>query len=84
MGGALDNRAAAVNQCQKYENEWKRELKDLNKQNNIVLSIANQSGSCYDINKIKNIRAKTFKKHDYSSSDIYSSDSNSLLSSGIE
>ena len=43
--------------------------------------MAKRLGSRREINKINKIHTKSSKKHDYSSSDIYSSDYNSYLSS---
>ena len=64
----------AVKQYKKSENKWKKELKDLKKQNKMLYSIANKS--CLR-REIKKIREKAYKKSSDSSSD--DSDSDSLL-----
>ena len=38
------SRSNAVKQCKKSENKWKKELKDLNKKNKLIYSIAKKSG----------------------------------------
>ena len=85
LGGPMGSRAEAVKQWKKSESKWRKELKDLKKQNKTLFSIANKSGSRRELKKIKKIRAKASKKRCNSSSDSSSDESNSdsLLSSDI-
>ena len=61
-------------------------LKALKKQNNMLFSIAKQSGLNREIKNTKKIKSKASKKHSYSNSNSSSSDSDSdtFLSSDIE
>ena len=83
MGGSLGNKADAVKHYKKSEHKWMKYLKDLNKQNKILYSIAKKSVSLCELKKIKNIEAKNFKKCRYSSSNFsrIGSDFDSSLSS---
>ena len=82
MGGTLGSRSNAVKQYEKYENKWKNFLKTHRKQNKILYSIAKKSVQHRELKNINNIRAKSSKKHYYSSSDcsINESYSDSSLS----
>ena len=62
MGGFLCNRADDVNNYRKTENKWKRELKSLKKQKNMLYSMAPMLGSRRDIKNIKKINKKALKK----------------------
>ena len=55
LGEILGNRYTAVNQYQKYENKWRRELKSLKKYNKILFSMAKRLGSRCELKNIKNI-----------------------------
>ena len=59
-------------------------LKALKKQNNMLFSIAKQSGLNREIKNTKKIKSKASKKHSYSISDISSSDYDASLSSDID
>ena len=72
------------NHYQKTQKKWESDLKSLKKQNKILSSMAKRSVSRRELKNIKKICTKASNKDGSSSSDIYSSDSNSLLSSGIE
>ena len=61
MGGAIVNRDDAVKHYKKSEQKLRKELKALTNQNKIIFRIAKKSGSCRELNKIKNIRAKAPK-----------------------
>ena len=65
----MTSRAESTKQCKKSENKWKKELKALKKQNNMLFSIANKSGSRRDIKKI---RDKSSKRRRNNNSDYYS------------
>ena len=62
LGGAIVNRDDAVKHYKKSEQKLRKELKALTNQNKIIFRIAKKSGSCRELNKIKNIRAKASKK----------------------
>ena len=86
LRGPLGGRAEAVKPCKKYENERKKELKALKKQNKMLYIIAKNFGLRYKLKKIKKIKNKDSKKHCDSSSD-YSSDqfySDSSISRNID
>ena len=74
----LGNRVDAVNHYQKSEEKWERELKDLTKQKKMHFSISRRSSSCRELKNINNIKSKAYKKHIYSSSNNYSSDTDYL------
>ena len=80
MGGTLGNRTDAVKHYKKSEQKWKMELKDLNKQNNMLFSMSKKPGLYCDI---KNIRAEASKRRSYYISDrsIRDLDSDLYLSS---
>ena len=78
IGGPVGSRNHAVQQHNKYENKWKKELKYLKKQKIMLYSIAKKSGSCRESQKIKNTRKEALKDT-YSSSEDW--DSNSYLAS---
>ena len=80
MGGSLGNRSTADNQYRNSNKNWKRELEPLNKQNKMLFSMTKPSGSCRELKKIKKIRSKASKKHEYSISNISISDYDSSLS----
>ena len=54
-------------------------MKALKKHNNMIFCMSKCSGSRHELKNIKNIRAKASKKHDYSSSDSFTDDSDSSL-----
>ena len=81
VGGPIRGRTNGVQQYRKSENKFKKELKALRKQNKMLHSISNESGSRRDIRKIKKIRAKASKRTSVYSSDDLDSDS-SLASDG--
>ena len=62
MLGSVVIRYDPVKQYKNSENKWKKELKSFNKQNKMLYSIANKSGSRHEIKNIKNIRGKSSKK----------------------
>ena len=72
----------AMKQWKKSENKWKKDLKAIKKQNNIIYSIAKNNGSRREIKKIQKTKAKAYNKRRYYSSDSFSdkSDSNYSLS----
>ena len=80
---ALGNRADAVKHYQKTENKWKRELKNIRKQNTTLFSMAKLLGSLLELKKINNTHSKVSKKNIYYISDSSSSDPDSYLSSDI-
>ena len=49
LGGALGNRADAVNQYKNSEHKWKKELKDIKKQNKIMYRIAKKSSLRHEL-----------------------------------
>ena len=74
MGGPIGSRTHAVQQHNKSENKWKKDLKALKKQNKMINNIAKKSGSRREIQNIKKIR-KEHSKETYSSSEDWDSDS---------
>ena len=58
-GGILGNRSTSVNQYYKSEKNWKRDMKSLKKQNKIIFRMTKWSGSRHELNKIKNINARS-------------------------
>ena len=56
MGGYMGSRADTVKQYKKSEKKWKKELKCINKQKNMLYIIAKKAGSRREIKKIKKIR----------------------------
>ena len=62
LGGALDNRADAVNQFKNYEHKYKKELKALKKHIKNLYRISKKSGLRRELKKIKNIKNKASKK----------------------
>ena len=81
MLGPMGSRTNTVQQYNKSENKWRKEMKALKNQNNMLYSIAKKSGSRREINKTKNIREKSSQKNSIYSSD--DSDSDSSLASNI-
>ena len=77
LGGLLGNRYDAINSYKNSEHKWKKELKALQKPNKIIFRITKNYGSHCELNMIKKIKAKDFKKCSYYSSDSLSSDSDS-------
>ena len=69
MVGTMVSRNNDVQQYKKSKNKWKKELKDLKKQNKMLYSISNKSDSRCDIKNINKIRSKYSKKTSESSSD---------------
>ena len=65
LGGALGNRADAVNQYKNSEHKWKKELKALKNQNKMLYSIAKNFGSRRELKNINNIKAEAYKKRRY-------------------
>ena len=82
--GILGNSSTAVKQYQKSKNIWKRELKYLNKQNQIISSMANRPVSHRELKNIKKICAKASNKYDSSRRYGSISESNSFLHSEIQ
>ena len=80
LGGNLVNRDTDFKQFQKAENKCKSSLKLFKKLKNIFYSMYTCTHSQRELNNIKNIRSKVTNKYESSSSDIYSSDSDSHLS----
>ena len=74
MGGPISSRNHNVQQHKKSEKKWKKELKALKDQNKMLYSIAKNSGSRCEIQKIQKIR-KEASKDTYSSSEDWDSDS---------
>ena len=68
MGGYMGSGTDTVEQYKKSENEWNKDLKATKKQNNMLYSIANKSGSRREIKKFKKIREEDSKKTSISSS----------------
>ena len=68
-------RNIAVQQYKKSEKRQKKDLKSLKKKNQMLYSITKKSVLGREINKIKNIRAKSSKKTSVSSSDDWDYDS---------
>ena len=50
LGGSLGNRATSVKHDHKSENKWKRYLKHLKKQNNMIFRMSKRSDSCRELN----------------------------------
>ena len=84
LGWSLVNRITDFKQYLKTEKKWKRELKDIKKQNKMLFIMAKRSGSRHELKSINNVRAKSSKKHGYSISDSSSRDYDSSLSSDID
>ena len=82
MGGPIGIRTHDVQQHKNSENKWKKDLKPLNNQNNMLYSIAKKSGSRHDINNIKTINSKASKQTSVSSSEDWDSDSSLAINSG--
>ena len=57
MGGSIGSRTHAVQQHKKSENKWKKELKPLKKQNNMIYIIAKKSCSHCETKTIKKINS---------------------------
>ena len=72
MVGGLGNSSYAFKHYQKTEKKWKRDLKDLKKQNKILFSMFKRLGSHRELKKIKKIKTKAYTKSSYSSSNMYS------------
>ena len=75
--GALGNWADAVKHYRKPEKKCKRELKALNKQNNMIYRMAKKYSSCREIKSTNKIKSSSSKNCSYYISDISSSDSDS-------
>ena len=75
LGGYLGNRADAIKHYKKSEHKWRKELKALKKQNEMLYRISNNSGSRHKLKRIKNIKAKACRKRSYYRSNSSSSDS---------
>ena len=69
MVGPIGGRTHAVQYHNKSENKWKKELKALKNQNNMLYIIAEKSSSRRDIKKIKNIKSEASKKTRVSSNE---------------
>ena len=65
----MGSRDESIKQYKKFEIKWKKELKDLKKQNNMIFRISKKSGLCRKLKKINNIREKASKKRCDSSRD---------------
>ena len=74
LGVPLGNRANFVNHYQKTEKKWRREMKTLKKQKNMLFTMADKSVSCHEIKKINKMNFKVSKKLSYSGSNISNSD----------
>ena len=70
----MGSRNNYVQQYNKSENKWNKDLKYLKNQNKMLYIIAKKSGSHREINKINNISTKSSKKTSDSSSDDLDSD----------
>ena len=81
LGGPMESRSEAAKQYKKYKSKRKKDLKATNKQNKMLYSIANKSGSRYEIKNINKIRSKASNERRNASSDSSSdySDFNYLL-----
>ena len=79
----MGSRADTAKHDKKSENKWKKELKAPKKQNKMIYSTTNKSGSRHEIKKIKNIREKNSKKSRHSRSDSSSDDTDSAFSLAI-
>ena len=82
LGGPMGSRDEAVKQYNNSESNWKKELKDLKNQNNMLFSITKKSRSRFELKNINNVREKASKKRcdsisNYSSDEL---DSDSSLS----
>ena len=73
----MGNGSDAINNYQKNEKKWKRDLKALKNQRKIIFSMDKKSGLRREHKKIKKIKEKSSKKCSYSSSNSSSSDSDS-------
>ena len=62
LGGPMGSRAEAVKQYKKSESKWKKELKALKKQNNMLFRISKKSGSLRELKNIKKIRWEASNK----------------------
>ena len=58
MVGILGNRDAAGNIFNISDKNWKKHLKALKKQNNIIYSMVNSIGSCRELKNNNNIHSK--------------------------
>ena len=67
MGGSLGYRDDSVKHYKKSEHKWKKYMKYLKNQNKIIFSIAKNSISHCELNKIKNIRANASQNKNKSS-----------------
>ena len=56
MGGPIESRNNSVQQHNKYENKWNKDMKSFKKQDKMLYSIAKKSGSRREIQKIEEIR----------------------------
>ena len=59
LGVPLGNRANSVNHYQKTEDNWKKDMKALKKQNKMLLIMAKKYGLRREIKKVKKIKAKS-------------------------
>ena len=84
MGGIMGNSDADFKQFSKAKKSYKRNLKDLKKQNMIIYSMYKRTRYRRWLNNTKNILSKVFKKYESYSISSYRSYSNSFLSSNIE
>ena len=62
LGEPMVSRAEYVKQYKKFYSKWKKELKTLKKKKQMLFRISKNSGSCRELKKINNIRAKASKK----------------------
>ena len=69
------NRAESVKQYKNSKGKWKKDIKSLKNQNNLLYIISKKSGSRREIKKINNIRSKASKKRRDGSSNSSSEDS---------
>ena len=58
MGESVGSRDNTVKQFKNSENKWKKQMKPLKKQNNMLYRITKNSGSRHEINNIKKVQEK--------------------------
>ena len=61
MGRPIGSRTHALQQHNKSEKKWKKEMKHLKKKNKMQYSISKKYGSIHEIKKVKKIRAEASK-----------------------
>ena len=58
----MGSRSESAKHYKKYENKWKKELKDINKQNKMLYIVSKKYVSHCETDKIKKIKAEYPKK----------------------